>query len=98
MTVVEKINLNEIEDFLKVVSEEATQIKILQDELRDINENLDSNKNDFSSGKISKEMYKDTEKSLLKQKKILTNKINKIIENILLLLEELASFLSKNKI
>lgn len=96
--VIKKINKDEIESYLKNISEGITQIKLLQEEIENLNNNLKNNKSDFLSGKISREIYKDIKINLDKEKKDLTNKTNKTINNVLILSEELSKIISNNKI
>jgi uncharacterized membrane protein YfhO len=96
--VIKRINLNKIESFLKNISEKSTQIRMFQQEIENININLKDNKSDFTSGRISNEVYKDIKINLEKEKKILEDKINKIIGNFLVNSEKLQKIIDDNKI
>jgi len=95
---IKKINLNEIEDFLKEIVESSTQIKIFKEENEDVKENLNSNKMKFKSGKISNEVYKDIKNNLEKEKKLLENKISENKNSILVISKKLSENIENSKI
>ena len=96
--VIEKININKIENSLKRISEESSKLKVIQEELENINKSLKDVNFDFLSGKISKQMYQEAKNNLDKKKKILIDKVNKNIGSILVLTEGLSEVISENKV
>jgi hypothetical protein len=96
--VIEKININKIENSLKRISEESSKLKVIQEELENINKSLKDVNFDFLSGKISKQMYQESKNNLDKKKKILIDKVNKNINSILVLTEGLSEVISENKV
>ena len=96
--VIEKINIHKIENSLKRISEESSKLKVIQEELENINKSLKDVNFDFLSGKISKQMYQEAKNNLDKKKKILIDKVNKNIGSILVLTEGLSEVISENKV
>lgn len=96
--VIEKININNIENSLKRISEESSKLKVIQEELENINKSLKDVNFDFLSGKVSEQMYKEAKNNLDRKKKILIDKINKNISSILVLTEGLSEVISENKV
>lgn len=98
MVVIKGINVSEIEEQLKYISEGAAQIKVYEEELENIEENLKDNDKEFKNGKISREMYNDTKSVLKKKIDALTVNINKLVSDVLILLEELNGLVSECKV
>lgn len=96
--VIEKININKIENSLKRISEESSKLKVIQEELENINKSLKDVNFDFLSGKISKQMYQEAKNNLDRKKKILIDKVNKNISSILVLTGGLSEVISENKV
>jgi septal ring factor EnvC (AmiA/AmiB activator) len=96
--VIQKINTDEVENILKNIDEKSVQIKMLQESLDRVNENLKLNEKDFKVGKISMEIYRDIKTNLEKEMKPLEIKIDKIKEEIKVILASLSEIMNKNKI
>ena len=96
--VIQKINTSEIESILKDVDEKSIQLKVLQESLRRVYENLKLNEKDFKIGKISMEIYKDVKANLEKEINPLEIQINKTKEEIKIILARLAEIMNENKI
>ena len=98
MMVLEKISINKIESSLKRISEESSKLKIMQEELENINKNLKNVNFDLLSGKVSEQMYKESKNNLERKKKILIDKVNKDINSILILTKGLSEVIAENKV
>ena len=96
--VIEKVNINKIENSLKRISEESSKLKILQQDLDNVNKNLKEVNFNLLSGKVSNQVYQTSKKSLEKKRKILIDKVNENINSILDLSKSLSEVISKNKI
>lgn len=96
--VIQKISTDEVENILKNIDEKSVQIKMLQESLDRVNENLKLNEKDFKVGKISMEIYRDIKTNLEKEMKPLEIKIDKIKEEIKVILASLSEIMNKNKI
>jgi outer membrane protein TolC len=96
--VIQKINTNEIENILKSIDEKAIQIRVLQESLERVNENLKLNEKDFKLGKISMEIYRDIKANLEKETKTLEIKIEKIEKEAKAILAKLYEIMNENKI
>lgn len=96
--VIEKININKIENSLKRVSEESSKLKVLQQDLDNINKNLKEVNFNFLSGKVSNQVYQASKKSLEKKRKFLIDKVNKSINSILTIVKDLSEVINGNKV
>jgi hypothetical protein len=96
--VIEKININKIENSLKRVSEESSKLKVLQQDLDNINKNLKEVNFNFLSGKVSDQVYQVSKKSLEKKRKFLIDKVNKNINSILTIVKGLSEVINENKV
>jgi len=96
--VIEKININKIENSLKRIVEESSKLKVLQQELDNANKNLKEVNFNLVSGKVSNQVYQVSKKSLEKKRKILIDKVNKNINIVLTLLKGLSEVINENKI
>jgi hypothetical protein len=96
--VIEKININKIENSLKRVSEESSKLKVLQQDLDNINKNLKEVNFNFLSGKVSDQVYQVSKKSLEKKRKFLIDKVNKNINSILTIVKDLSEVINENKV
>jgi NCAIR mutase (PurE)-related protein len=96
--VIEKININKIENSLKRVSEESSKLKVLQQDLDNINKNLKEVNFNFLSGKVSNQVYQVSKKSLEKKRKFLIDKVNKNINSILTIVKGLSEVINENKV
>jgi NCAIR mutase (PurE)-related protein len=96
--VIEKININKIENSLKRVSEESSKLKVLQQDLDNINKNLKEVNFNFLSGKVSDQVYQTSKKSLEKKRKFLIDKVNKNINSILTIVKDLSEVINENKV
>jgi len=96
--VIQKINISEIENILKSIDEKSIQIKVLQESLDRVNDNIKLNEKDFKIGKISMEVYKDIKANLEKETNPLEIEINKIKDEIKIFLANLSEVMNKNKI
>jgi hypothetical protein len=96
--VIQKINTNEIENILKSIDEKAIQIRVLQESLERVNENLKLNEKDFKLGKISMEIYRDIKANLEKETKTLEIEIEKIEKEAKAILAKLCEIMNENKI
>jgi hypothetical protein len=96
--VIEKININKIENSLKRVSEESSKLKVLQQDLDNVNKNLKEVNFNFLSGKVSNQVYQVTKKSLEKKRKFLIDKVNKNINIILTIVKDLSEVINENKV
>jgi len=96
--VIEKININKIENSLKRVSEESSKLKILQQDLDNVNKNLKEVNFNFLSGKVSNQVYQVSKKSLENKRKFLIDNINKNINIILIIVKGLSEVIIENKI
>ena len=96
--VIEKININKIENSLKRVSEESSKLKVLQQDLDNINKNLKEVNFNFLSGKVSDQVYQTSKKSLEKKRKFLIDKVNKSINSILTIVKDLSEVINENKV
>jgi len=95
---IQKINTNEIENILKNIDEKSIQIKMFQESLERINENLKFNEKDLKLGKISMEVFKDIKPNLEKEKNGLELQIGKTKEEIKTALSKLNGIMKENKI
>jgi len=96
--VIEKININKIENSLKRVSEESSKLKVIQQDLDNINKNLKEVNFNFLSGKVSDQVYQTSKKSLEKKRKFLIDKVNKNINSILTIVKDLSEVINENKV
>ena len=96
--VIEKINSDKIEATLENIFEMSSKLRVLQEDLENINKSLKDVNFDFISGKISKEMYQDSKKELGNKRKIIIDKTNKMVNDILSVSKGLPELISKNKI
>ena len=98
MMVIEKVNINKIENSLKRIVEESSRLKVLQQELDNTNKNLKEVNFNLLSGKVSNEVYQTSKKSLENKRKILIDNVNKNINNILSIVKDLSEVINENKI
>ena len=96
--VIEKINIDNIENSSKRVIEESSKLKVLQQELDSVNKNLKETNFNFLSGKVSIQVYQTSKKSLENKRKPLIDKINKNINIILPIMKGLSEVINENKI
>jgi len=96
--VIEKININKIENSLKKVSEESSKLKVLQQDLDNVNKNLKEVNFNFLSGKVSNQVYQTSKKSLENKRKFLIDKVNKNINSILTIVKDLSEVINENKV
>jgi hypothetical protein len=96
--VIEKINVNKIENSLKRVVEESSKLKVFQQDLDNVNKNLKEVNFNFLSGKVSNQVYQTSKKSLERKRKLLIDKVNKNINVILTLVKGLSEIINENKI
>jgi uncharacterized protein YukE len=96
--VIEKVNINKIENSLKRIVEESSRLKVLQQELDNTNKNLKEVNFNLLSGKVSNEVYQTSKKSLENKRKILIDNVNKNINNILSIVKDLSEVINENKI
>jgi hypothetical protein len=98
MSMLEKINEDAIEAVLEKVFEMSSDLKNLQEGLQDINKSLKDVNANYLSGKISQEMYKGSKSDMTKRRKIAIDKINKTVNDILIVSKSLPEILNKIKI
>jgi hypothetical protein len=96
--VIKKIKISKIENDLKMLSEESSGLKMLQEELENLNKNLKNINFGFFSGKLSKDMYEKTKADLEKRKRPLIDDINKKVDKILTISGNLSKTINENKI
>ena len=96
--VVEKINVNKIENLSKRIIEESSKLKVLQQELDSVNKNLKEVNFNFLSGKVSIQVYNTSKKNLERKRKLLIDKVNKNINTTLPLVKNLSEVINENKI
>ena len=75
MSIVKKIKLNLIERDLESIVLFCSKIKVLQEELNCLEERMEYNKNEFSSGNLSESIYNINRKSSLKENRKLATSI-----------------------
>ncbi|MEM5869915.1 MAG: hypothetical protein QXR09_01975 [Candidatus Aenigmatarchaeota archaeon] len=98
MTLINKINLNDIHANVRKIINLTFDIRLLQDQLEDVINYISSNKKYLESGKISKEMYEENQLKLEEGKKILIEKINKKVELLVKVAEKSKQLIGSNKI
>jgi len=96
--VIEKININKIENSLKRVVEESSKLKVLQQDLDNVNKNLKEVNFNFLSGKVSNQVYQTSKKSLENKRKFLIDNINKNINIVLTIVKGLSEDINENKV
>jgi len=96
--VIEKINVNKIENLSKRIIEESSKLKVLQQELDSVNKNLKEVNFNFLSGKVSIQVYNTSKKNLERKRKLLIDKVNKNINTTLPLVKNLSEVINENKI
>ena len=96
--VIEKINIGEVENILKSIDEKSIQVKVIQESLDRVRENLKLNEKDFRIGKISMEVFKDIKANLEKEANSMEAEINKAKDEIKVFLTSLSEIMNKNKI
>ena len=94
MVIIKKIKLDLMEKYLEDIVILCSQIKVSQEELKYVNSRMKNNKNDFSSGDISKSLFTNEKNSLEKEGKKLSNKIKTNIKESLKRLESLRKILN----
>ncbi|GEM_PF-5949571 len=98
MGVINRIELNSIEDLIKEIISISSQIKLIQDEAEDVLVHLEENKRLFSEGKISKDVFKDNKQRLKSEIAELKKRFNQEAEKISKVIEDLKKILESNKI
>jgi hypothetical protein len=98
MTVVKKINLNAVEEFVKNMIKASLNIKLLQDELEDVILQLKDNEKYLSRGDISLDVYKENKSMLEKNKKEILSKINEAIRDALSIAKNGKALIEMNRI
>jgi len=98
MTIVKKIKLELIEDYLKNIVGLCSIIRVSQEELKYVNSKLRKNENEFASGGISENLYKGNKTNLENEKRKLNEKINLNIEKTLKTLENIKNVLNEIEI
>jgi len=96
--VIEKININKIENLSKRIIEESSKLKVLQQELDSVNKNLKEVNFNYLSGKVSIQVYQTSKKNLEKKRKLLIDNVNKNVNITLPILKSLSEVINENKI
>jgi hypothetical protein len=96
--VIEKVNINKIENSLKRVVEESSKLKVFQQELDNLNKNLKEVNFNLLSGKVSNQVYQISKRNLERKRKLLIDKVNKNINIILTIVKGLSEVINENKI
>jgi NCAIR mutase (PurE)-related protein len=98
MSVIKRIDLDFINEFIKNIVGVSSQIKLFQEELEDVILQMRENKNYFSTGKISKEIYERNKIILEKEKEKLSSRIDEEIERGLKIIKEAKLVFEENRI
>ena len=93
MVVIKKIKLNLIGNYLEDIVGLCSQIRVSQEELKYIESRMKDNKNDFSSGNISKSLYDGNKTDLEREKRKLTERLDLSIKKSLKKLENIKNIL-----
>ncbi len=96
--VIKKLDLDDVEEILNGVSEFSIELKVLQDQIKIIDDNVKSNKKFLSDGTISQSLHDDINNNLDKQKKQLTARLKAPANKLLGLCEELTKLMMDCKV
>ncbi len=96
--VIATLSLDAIEKILNDLSKESLRIKLLQEEIANLDRNLQENKAFFSSGRTSKEIYEYIKDMLESERKALLDKLEKPMATTLGLSEELDKIMNANRV
>jgi hypothetical protein len=96
--VLEKINPDKIDATLERVLEMSSNVRVLQEDMENINKNLKDVNFDYLAGKISKEVYEGSKKDLGKRRKIIIDRINKAVGDILSVSSDLPEIIKNSKL
>jgi len=98
MGVINRIDLNSVEELIKKIVSISSEIKLLQDEIEDVLIHTKENEKLFSDGKISKDVYKENKTKLKSEMNELRKKVKGKIVEALKIVENGEKIIEANRI
>lgn len=94
---IKKLSKNELEKFSKETIKNSFGIKLLQEQLKDVEEQIKLSNSEYNLGRVSENDYKDLKAELENERKKFVERLNKKIEGSLEDVNKFHSFVESLK-
>jgi hypothetical protein len=96
--VIEKINTDRVQKVLERVFEMSTDLRVLQEDIQTIDKSIKDVNFDYVAGKISGQMYKSSKDQLVKKRRAMIDRLNKMVGSILVVSKSIPEILKSSKL